>query len=223
MLEGLSSSVSIMFLLAWLLGLVCFYLANARPNKLIVLLILVSAIQSVLAYSGFYHNTSSLPPRFICALGPPTFIIIYGLLPKQIEWVKKNRNIKYSNLMHAIRILVELTLLQLFLHGSVPELMTFHGRNFDIIAGVIGLIVGLTLFLRPIDKKVLIAWNLIGLALVLFIMINGILSSRLPIQQFAFDQPNVALEYFPFILLPAVIVPMVIYTHVTDIILLCRN
>ena len=54
--------------------------------------------------------------------------------------------------------------------------------------------------------------------LILFVFANGILSSELPIQMFGFEQPTTAPNYFPFILLPATIVPIVIYTHLTDII-----
>jgi hypothetical protein len=63
----------------------------------------------------------------------------------------------------------------------------------------------------------------IGVFFVCFILINGILSSELPFQQFAFEQPNRAVNFFPFILLPAVIVPIVIWTHITDIIKLSRD
>lgn len=223
MIEGLSSYTNIMFLVAWLVGIVLFHFANSKPYKLISLLIIVSIIQSILAYIGFYHDTSSVPPRFILALGPSIVVIIYGLLPKQLAWLRSHRVLKYSTLLHAIRIPVELTLFQLFLHGSVPELMTYHGRNFDILAGIIGLALGVILFFRPISNKLMIIWNIIGLAMVTFILANGILSSRLPVQQFAFDQPNVAIEYFPFILLPAIIVPLVVYTHITDIIFLRSN
>ena len=38
-----------------------------------------------------------------------------------------------------------------------------------------------------------------------------------PFQKFGFEQPNKAITYFPFILLPALIVPLVIWTHLSDI------
>lgn len=64
---------------------------------------------------------------------------------------------------------------------------------------------------------------MIGLCLVSFILVNGVLSVETPFQQFAFGQPNRALAYFPFILLPAAIVPIVIFTHITDIIKIRRE
>jgi hypothetical protein len=55
------------------------------------------------------------------------------------------------------------------------------------------------------------------LGLVVNIAINGLLSAPTPLQQFAFDQPNIALAYFPFVLLPSVVVPMVIFAHLASI------
>lgn len=96
--------------------------------------------------------------------------------------------------------------------------MTFKGRNFDIIMGITAPIVGLLLLIQKLNKKALLVWNYIGLVLILFILANGILSAELPFQQFGFEQPNRGINYFPFILLPATIVPIVIWTHLSDII-----
>jgi preprotein translocase subunit SecY len=76
---------------------------------------------------------------------------------------------------------------------------------------------------KTIGGKSLLALNVLSLLLVLFIFANGILSSELPIQMFGFEQLNKALNYFPFILLPATVIPIIIYTHLTDIITLLKK
>ncbi|MDZ7899625.1 MAG: hypothetical protein U5N85_16590 [Arcicella sp.] len=67
------------------------------------------------------------------------------------------------------------------------------------------------------SKKTLLAWNVICLILLLNIVINAAPSAPLPIQQFAFDQPNIAILYFPFNLLPSVVVPLVLFSHLVAI------
>ena len=49
------------------------------------------------------------------------------------------------------------------------------------------------------------------------IVINAILSSPFPLQQFAFDQPNIAILYFPFSWLPTFVVPVVLFCHLASI------
>ena len=118
---------------------------------------------------------------------------------------------------------VEVTLLNLYFDGMVPTLMTFEGMNFDVLAGITAPIVGILLLKGKISRVTLLSWNLVGIILVSTILVIGILSAELPFQQFAFDQPNRAVNYFPFILLPATIVSIVFYTHLTDILILSKG
>jgi len=120
--------------------------------------------------------------------------------------------------LHSVRLPVEIVLFGLFTHKMIPELMTFEGRNYDIIMGLTAPIIGILLIRKQLGKRGLLIWNMIGLVLIFFILFNGILSAELPFQQFVFEQPNRAINFFPFILLPATIVPIVIWTHLSDII-----
>jgi len=223
MIEGLPIWISLLFIITAITALLIFYYSNGKPNKLIVGLIIWTIFQSILGYNGFYQDTDPFPPRFLLVLVPTVLLILYGLTKKPLHWILENRNNKISTFLHTIRIPIEIVLLYLFLGQQIPELMTFEGRNFDIIAGITAPIIGFLWLEDKIGSKALLAWNIIALGLVLFIFGNGILSSELPIQQFGFDQPNRAVTYFPFILLPGLVVPIVIYTHITDIIKLMRE
>ena len=222
MIANLPYWISGLFLFTWFLTLVFFYYSNGKSSSLVLGLLIWSGIQSALAWSGFYQETQGMPPRFGLVLIPILLGLIYGLLPKQQKWVSENRNIKISTFLHTVRLPVEIVLWQLFAYQMVPELMTFEGRNFDILAGITAPIIGLIYLKNIIGKRLLLVWNFLGLCLVLFIFINGVLSAELPFQQFGFDQPNRAITFFPFILLPSVIVPVVIWTHLTDMIQLWK-
>lgn len=127
-------------------------------------------------------------------------------------------NLKTLTLVHIVRIPVEIVLYWLFLYEKVPELMTFEGRNFDILAGLTAPIVYYFGFVKKkLDRKFIVIWNGLGLLLLMNIVINAILSAPLPFQQFAFDQPNIAIFYFPFIWLPTFIVPVVLFAHMVAI------
>jgi uncharacterized membrane protein YozB (DUF420 family) len=116
--------------------------------------------------------------------------------------------------MHTVRVPVELTLFWLFQAGLVPELMTFEGVNFDIFSGLTAPIAALVFFRsgRP-WRTALVIWNAICLLLVINILTRGILSVETPFQQFGFDQPNTGVLLFPYVWLPALIVPVVVLAH----------
>ncbi|HEX4849485.1 MAG TPA: hypothetical protein VFV08_01700, partial [Puia sp.] len=126
--------------------------------------------------------------------------------------------------LHTVRIPVELLLYWLFLSKQVPQLMTFEGRNFDIIAGITAPFIGYLCFTKEkMNKKIALIWNLVSIGLLLNIVINALLSIPSPFQKFAFDQPNIGLAYFPFIWLPAFIVPAVLFSHIVCIIKLRKE
>jgi hypothetical protein len=106
----------------------------------------------------------------------------------------------------------------LFVNQGVPEIMTFEGRNFDILAGLTAPLITYFGFVkRSISTRIILVWNLVCLALLLNIAITGFLSAPSPLQKLAFEQPNIAVLYFPFSWLVSFIVPVVLLGHLTAI------
>jgi len=223
MIEILPSWINYLFIITCLITVFLFYKANGKRTKIFIGIVIYACLQSLIAYFGFYQVIDSVPPRVIFVMLPFLAMLAYGLLPTQISIVISVRNLVRSTYLHSIRILVEIILYHLFLQKMIPELMTFAGRNFDILAGLTAPIIAVLYHKKKIGNQILLIWNFIALSLVLFILINAILSVQTPIQQFAFNQPNRAILYFPFILLPSIIVPIVIYSHLTDILILFKK
>jgi hypothetical protein len=131
------------------------------------------------------------------------------------------RNITWVNI---VRIPVELCLYLLFVNKAVPELMTFEGRNWDILSGIsVPIIILLAFRNGKIKHGLLLLWNVLCLLLLLNIVTNALLSAPFPIQKFAFEQPNIAIINFPFSWLPTFIVPVVLFGHLVSIRQLIRN
>jgi hypothetical protein len=175
-------------------------------------------LQFVLAGSGFYADTSALPPRLFAFGAGPAFAFIAALLVLARSSFISFLPLGLLTLVHVIRIPVELVLAWLADAGAVPHLMTFHGTNFDILSG---LTAPVAYWLSRRDdassRKLLLAWNFLTLGLVLNIVITAILCLPSPIQQFAFEQPNRAVLYAPYIWLPTVVVPIVFLSHFASI------
>jgi hypothetical protein len=149
---------------------------------------------------------------------PPLITILIIFNTKAGKHFIDGLNIKTLTIFHIIRIPVELALYGLFLHHAVPGLMTFEGRNFDVLSGLSAPIVYYFGFVqKKLSEMAILIWNFICLALLLNIVVNALLSAPGPLQHFAFEQPNIAVLYFPFVLLPSVLVPMVLFAHLITI------
>lgn len=219
MFTGLPSYLILTFLAAVTLTYQLFI--SAVKNKLVPSLIIFGwlAATAALAYTGFFTDIAGMPPRFTLAVLPALLFIIILLISKKGQSFVDGLNIRKLTLLHIVRIPVELSLYWLAAHKAVPELMTFEGRNFDIVSGITAPIIYFICFdgNRVKNRRLLLAWNCICLGLLLTIVINGVLSAPFRFQQFAFDQPNMAVLYFPFVWLPSFIVMVVLLSHLAAI------
>lgn len=177
-------------------------------------------IQAVLSSEGvYYQDRDTLPPKILVFGIAPSLLTIILLFatPGGKRWIDRLSLVRLTWL-HMIRIPVEIVLFVLFLYEWVPQLMTFEGRNFDILAGLTApFIACFGLIKGKLSNRFILLWNLISLALLLNIVIHGFLSAPSPLQRLAFDQPNIAILYFPFCWLPTFIVPIVLFSHLAAI------
>jgi hypothetical protein len=198
-----------LFTLVALTSLVLLYFGTGKNKKLVMLFSAWQLAVGIIAGTGIFVSKPNLFPLLIIV---SVALIIYSL--KTIDDRALNRSVLLG--IHALRIPVEIVLYKLYLEKKVPELMTFSGWNFDIAIGISALLLLLYIVLtkKEMDRKIFMAWNIVGLLFLLFIVDLAILSSPLPIQQFAFDQPNVAIAEFPYCYLPTCVVPIVFISHV---------
>jgi hypothetical protein len=170
--------------------------------------------QATVAVFGFY-NTQPMRLPFFAVL--PTIITIICLFIFSREWILR-LPLQTLTILHIVRIPVELCLLWLFQSGQIPQIMTFEGINFDILSGLTAPIIAFAAFRNGKTERLpLIVWNIAALILLTVIVRTAVLSVPSQFQQFGFDQPNVAVLYFPFIWLPAVIVPIVLFSHLASL------
>jgi hypothetical protein len=204
--------LNLTFITITFLAILFFYLGTGRDKRVLISGIIWVFITGMLAYSGFLQNTSAIPPRFLLVLAGAIGLSVY------LYRVTKDKQLnRYALLaVHTLRLPVELVLYQLFLLKKVPVLMTFAGWNFDILVGISALLILVYLFItkKELPGMFVLIWNICGLLFLTTIVCIAILSAPLPVQQLAFDQPNIAVFTLPFIWLPAIVVPMVYLSHI---------
>ncbi|NND31882.1 MAG: hypothetical protein HKN76_04770 [Saprospiraceae bacterium] len=218
MIPTLPMYVSIIFVVTTLVTIVLFQIATGNKKLALVLIILAMTAQALLGFAGFFLKTDSTPPRMILLISPALILMLITFFTRRGKSFIQQINLEHYTYLHTIRVFVEIVLLLLFIHATLPESMTFEGRNFDILAGLSAPLVGYFGFRKnKMGRKTILTWNILCLLLVLQVVITGLLSAPSVIQQFSFDQPNFAIFYFPFVWLPGIVVPMVLFGHLVAI------
>jgi hypothetical protein len=219
MLTGISNYIIITFVISVILTYL-FFIA-ATKNKFLPSIVIFTwlAITGLLAISGFFKDSAGMPPKFTLAVAPALIFILGILTSKRGNRFINNLNLKSLTILHIVRIPVEVVLYWLAINKAVPELMTFEGRNFDIVSGVTAPVIYLICFKgeKIRNRQLLLIWNIICLGLLFNIVINAVLSAPFAIQKLAFDQPNIAVLHFPFVWLPSFIVIIVLFSHLVVI------
>ena len=217
-MEHLPIHISLLFGLTIIGTIVWFYFAS-KSKTFLLMAIGWTILQIILGLSGMYQNTEAMPPKMMLFGIFPTLIFIgFTFLTRKGRAFIDQVDLKTLTYFHSIRIPVEIVLALLFHQGVVAVYMTFEGTNFDFFSGITAPLVAYYAFrTAKKKKKLLLWWNIICLLLLLNVVITAVFAFPSPFQKFSFDQPNIAVLYFPFNLLPTVIVPIVLFGHLVAI------
>jgi hypothetical protein len=196
-------------------GLALWTFGKAVRGSRTAMLVLIAWVflQSAIALSGFYLFTKTVPPHLILAVAPPLIFIAVLFVTAAGRRFLDGMELKWCVLFHTIRIFVELNLYWLFLYKQVPAQMTFEAGNLDILAGITAPVIWWAFSNGYVRRRGLLIWNCFAILGVLNAFSRALLSAPFRFQRFAFDQPTVAIFSFPFILLPAFLVPAVLLCH----------
>ena len=217
MLDVLPVYYNLLAIALTLIVMFLFYVASNFSSKVLFLSVVWLLVQGAISYTGFYTKIT-IPPRFILLIVPIFGFLISLFFTKSGRAFIDGLNLKFLTSIHLIRIPVEFGLHALFVYKLIPQIMTYEGLNFDIIMGITTILILLFGWSGGVPRKKLqLAWNFLGLILIFTIIIISILSAQTPLQQFGFDQPNIAVLYFPYCWLPGYIVPIVVFSHLASI------
>ncbi|WP_070786790.1 hypothetical protein [Flavobacterium crassostreae] len=229
MIENLPDFISISFAIITIVTLYFFYDILKKPNSenirnksnlILFGLFIWLIIQGILTLKNIYNSDgNSIPPKIlIFGIAPPIFTIMLLFITKNGRDFIDSLDLAKITYLNIVRIPVEIVLFYLSVYNLIPELMTFEGRNYDILAGISApFIAYYGIKTQKLSRNGILIWNFICLGLLINIIINALLSTPSPFQKFAFEQPNIAILNFPFSWLPTFIVPIIIFGHLVSI------
>jgi hypothetical protein len=169
----------------------------------------------ILASRGFFSDFSALPPRLSFALLIPLFFVllfVWSRAGKEFLYRIKPQWLIY---LQSFRILVEIGLWLLVRNGLAPVQISFEGRNFDILVGLLAVPVGYYCFEKKSWSPVVaVVYNVFGLVSLLNVVVISTLSMPTPFRVFL-NQPDTSmLTRFPFIYIPGLLVPFAYTLHI---------
>lgn len=173
---------------------------------------------AVIAFKGELLDFTATPPKLMLIILPVTLFVIYISISSSVNKLLTVIPARWLVYVQSYRVFVELALWLLLLKNIIPVQMTFEGLNYDILIGLSALLVGYySLAVDKWPRVVALLWNFAGLLLVTNIFLIALLSTPSPLRQFFNEPSNTVVAYFPFVWIPAFIVPFAYLMHVLSI------
>ncbi len=172
------------------------------------------ALTAVLADRGFFEDFYSLPPHMLLAIGPPLLGLLALTFASRVDALLAALPRSWPVGAQAFRIVVELVLWRLAVAGVAPEIMTFTGRNVDILVGLSAPVVAYFCFVRRAwPERVAVWWNVAGIVILLNVVVHAQLSAPTRFRVFETEPPTTFIGDVPYIWLPAFLVPLAWLLH----------
>jgi hypothetical protein len=101
------------------------------------------------------------------------------------------------------------------LEGYFPKRVTFEGLNYDILVGATAPVIGWLFMKNKLGLNATLIWNIVGMMILALTGYAFISSYFFP--EFAETIDKIHFVSFPFVLLPAVLLPIAIFLHIFSI------
>ena len=176
------------------------------------------ALTGMLAERGFFDDFQSIPPRLVLALGPPLLTLLAVTFSRRIAPLLAALPPAWPVAAQTFRIPVEIVLWRLAVAGVIPELLSFTGRNVDILVGLTAPVVAYACFVRRAwPARVARWWNWAGIVILLNVVVHAQLSAPTPWRLFETDPPTTFIADWPYIWLPDFLVPLAWLLHAVSL------
>jgi hypothetical protein len=176
------------------------------------------ALTGMLAERGFFDDFQSIPPRLVLALGLPLLTLLALTFSRRIAPLLAALPPAWPVAAQTFRIPVEIVLWRLAVAGVIPELLSFTGRNVDILVGLTAPVVAYACFVRRAwPARVAVWWNWAGIVILLNVVVHAQLSAPTPWRLFETDPPTTFIADWPYIWLPDFLVPLAWLLHAVSL------
>ena len=188
---------------------------SARARALLIAWLVVLGI---LAGAGLFLRHGRVQPYFLVAGLLPTIVGIAFVTSRAGAPVLARTGPATLVGLQSFRIVVELVLWALAVQGRLSPLLTFEGRNFDVLVGLTAVPLAWLCFARRTWPPAAAAvWNVAGIAILVSTVLHFVLSAPTPFQRIHTEPPTTIVATLPYIWLPGFLVPLAWTLHVASL------
>ena len=175
------------------------------------------ALSALAAHAGLFSDFSRLPPRIPLLLIPVLILIVALCRSAAVGRLLDDIPRGWLIYPQAFRIVMELILWQLFVAGAVPAIMTFEGRNADILVGLTAPLVAWLLARGTLSPAATRWWNVVSILILVSVVVHAQLSAPTPFRVYVTEPPMTFVAYVPWIWLVTFLVPLAWTLHALSI------
>jgi hypothetical protein len=170
-------------------------------------------ITAIMAATGVLRRFDATPPPFAgLALAVGILGVVVPLSPVGALLVR-GLPLWFLVGFQIFRFPLELLMHRAYVEGVMPVQMSYSGRNYDIVTGITAGALGVWLAQRPVQRWVVMSWNILGFVLLANIVIIAIVSTPV-FGWFGRERLNTFVTYPPFVWLPAILVTAALMGHI---------
>jgi hypothetical protein len=171
------------------------------------------AFVAALGWTGVLNRWDARPP--------PLMIFFIGVLALAVTAALSSVGRKIGDALplasliafQAFRLPLELVMHRAAAEGTMPVQMSFGGLNFDIASGITSILAAILVARGIAPKAVALAWSV--LSSILLVVVLCIAVASLPMfARFGPERVMTWVVWFPFVLLPGVLVPAALFGQI---------
>jgi len=175
-----------------------------NTKKIVVIFIIWFAAACLAGVTGLVEHLKPPFPQLII-ISITAILLISGFKIKSFREFLLNLDWRFIVGLHLVRY-IGFHFIKLFMREELPFEFAVIGGIGDIVIAYIATMI--LVFYKRIGSKVLLIWNLLGLAEILFVVFTA---ARIGIKD---PQSMAALLKMPLSLLPTFVVPIIITSHI---------
>lgn len=187
--------------------------ARKQALKAMLFTDIVLIVSAVVSFSGVLEYQMFPPPAALFFLG--TLAVGIGL-----AFSRMGKQMAFHLPLYALvgfqvfRLPLELVLHAWYEQGVLPVQMTYSGDNFDIVTGILAIVVAVGLSMGRLDKKAVWVFNVVGSLLLLRVASIALLSAPLPIRSYMNDPPVLLAFHAPYSWIGPICVAAALFGHI---------